>query len=214
MPAYSIDYNEYTDEELLKMNRKQATDGITEQQQRFCECYVKSKNVATALVNAGYSVNGGTFGYKLRTNKKCQRYIQWLKVRILKNVMVSANDIMEHYIRIAFADMSDFVEIKPNSIRLKQSDQIDGQLIKSIKSGRDGISIELHDKLKALDFLAKYCADMPKDFKQNIEERKLDLMEHEFELKRKIYDIENNHTENDGFIEALSKSAKRIWEDE
>ena len=214
MLALAIDYNEYTEEQLLKMPHHEAIEGLTENQQRFCECYIKSKNIKMACIAAGYDGKMYSVGSKLRHSKKCQRYIQWLKVRILRNCMVEAADIIEHYIRIAFADMTDFVEVHPNSIRLKPSSQIDGQLIKSIKSGRDGISIELYDKLKALDFLAKYCADMPKDFKQLIEERKVDIMEHEFELKKKIYDLENGEVKDDGFMEAISKAATTVWEDE
>lgn len=39
------------------------------------------------------------------------------KTRIMRNCMVEAEDIIEHYVRIAFADMTDFVEIYPNSIK-------------------------------------------------------------------------------------------------
>ena len=73
--------------------------------------------------------------------------------------------------------MTDFVDIYPHSIKLKPANEVDGQLIKSIKSGRDGVSIELHDKMKALDCLARYCDDMPKDWKQKLEERKMELLE-------------------------------------
>lgn len=211
MPVKAIAYNDYTEQELLEMKHKEAIKGLTESAQRFCEVYVKSKNIKTACFAAGYK-NVSAAGYGFRKNPKCQRYIQWLKVRIMKNCMVEAEDILEHYIRIAFADMTDFVEIYPNYIRLKPASQIDGQLIKSIKSGKDGISIELHDKLKALDFLAKYCADMPKDYKQILEERKMDVVEQEFELKKKMYDLENGTKEDDGFIEALSASAEKVWE--
>lgn len=211
MPVKAIAYNDYTEQELLEMKHKEAINGLTESAQRFCEVYVKSKNIKTACFAAGYK-NVSAAGYGFRKNPKCQRYIQWLKVRIMKNCMVEAEDILEHYIRIAFADMTDFVEIYPNYIRLKPASQIDGQLIKSIKSGKDGISIELHDKLKALDFLAKYCADMPKDYKQILEERKMDVVEQEFELKKKMYDLENGTKEDDGFIEALSASAEKVWE--
>lgn len=105
------------------------------------------------------------------------------------------------------------MKLKPTYIKLKPADEIDGQLVKSIKSGRDGISIELHDKMKALDNLAKYLDDMPQDWKQRIEERKLELMEQEFELKKKLTEIENPTNEDDGFIEAIKQSAKIIWED-
>lgn len=36
---------------------------------------------------------------------------------------------------------------------------MDGQLISQIKMGRDGASIKLYDKMKALEWLYQYCMD-------------------------------------------------------
>ena len=105
------------------------------------------------------------------------------------------------------------MDIKPTSIRLKPSDDVDGQLVKSIKSGRDGVSIELYDKLKSLDFLANYCLDMPKTWKQKLEERRVQLQEQEFELKKQMADVSRDATEKDGFIEAINEAAKVVWEE-
>ena len=112
------------------------------------------------------------------------------------------------------SDITDFVDIAPHSIRLKPADMIDGQLVKSIKTGRDGISIELHDKMRALEQLARYVDDMPSDWKQRIEERKMQLMEQEFELKKKTSELDNPDKEDDGFIEAIKASAESVWTDE
>lgn len=214
MEKAHIDYSVYTTEELLSMKMSEAIEGLNESQQRFCEYYIQNYNVKTSLAKAGYKNQWTNGGYKLLKNKKCQRYIQWLKARVLQKTLVRGSDLIEQWIKIAFADMTDFVNIFPSYIKLKTNDEVDGQLIKSIKSGRDGVSIELYDKMKALDSLAKYSADMPKDYKQILDERKQELLEQEFELKKKLYDLENKENETDGFIEALKESAKIIWEDE
>lgn len=207
-----IEYNEYTSDELLKMKKSEAIEGLNESQQRFCEAFVGSYNIKSALLKAGYDGNTSQ-GTSLLKKPRIKRYTQWLKVRILSNSFVAGADVIHQWIKIAFADMTDFVDIKPHGIVLKPSSQVDGQLIKSIKSGPQGVSIELHDKLKALDSLAKYIQDMPKDYKQIIEERKADLMQNEFELKKKMYDLDSKENENDGFLEALSKTAESVWED-
>ena len=131
---------------------------------------------------------------------------------MLHDTLINGEDIINQWVKIAFADMTDFVDINKFGITLKPVREMDGQLVKSIKSGRDGVSIELYDKLKALDSLAKYTEDMPKDYKQKIEERKMELMEQEFELKKSIYDMENKIEKDDGFVEALKQSAKIVWE--
>lgn len=201
-------YNEYTDEEYLNMSKKKATEGLSEKHQRWCEEYVRCHNVRIANIKADLKS-----GHLIRKRPEAQRYIQWLKAHILQSVFIDAADILEHHIRIAFADISDFVEIRPNSIRLKPEDQIDGQLIKSIRSGRDGVSIELYDKLKSLDFLTKYCDDMPKDWKQKIEEKRLELQEQEFELKKKTLDFSGDEVPDDGLIQAIKDAAKVVWEE-
>lgn len=213
MRKAQIVYNEYSTEELLEMPRDEAVGKLTEMQQRFCEAYVSSHNIKMALIKAGYKEDT-VLGYMIRKKPAAKRYIQWLKARIVNEAIISGAEIIEQWLKIAFADMTDFVDIHKYSISLKPADQIDGQLIKTIKSGKDGVSVELYDKLKALDSLAKYTEDMPRDYKQIIEEKKLELMQQEFELKKKVYDMDSVEKEDDGFIEALSKSAKVIWEDE
>lgn len=213
MRKAQIVYNEYSTEELLEMPRDEAVGKLTEMQQRFCEAYVSSHNIKMALIKAGYKEDT-VLGYMIRKKPAAKRYIQWLKARIVNEAIISGAEIIEQWLKIAFADMTDFVDIHKYSISLKPADQIDGQLIKTIKSGKDGVSVELYDKLKALDSLAKYTEDMPKDYRQIIEEKKLELMQQEFELKKKVYDMDSVEKEDDGFIEALSKSAKVIWEDE
>ena len=55
---------------------------------------------------------------------------------------------------------------------------------------------------------------MPSDWKQRIEERKMQLMEQEFELKKKTSELDNPDKEDDGFIEAIKASAESVWTDE
>lgn len=209
-----IDYDVYTTDELLKMSKADATEGISEMQQRFCEQYVMNYNIKTSLRKAGYSETSTAQGYTLRRKPGVQRYIQWLKARIMNDTLVTGRDIIDQWIRIAFADMTDFVDIHRTSITLKPANEMDGQLVKAIKMGRDGVSIELHDKLKALDSLAKYTADMPKDYKQILDERKQELLEQEFELKKKMYDLENQEGQDDGFLEALKASTEAVWSED
>lgn len=212
MGRRAIDYDVYTTEELLEMSHEDAIEGLTEKQIKFCEVYVLNYNISIALRKAGYESETSGAAYRIRQKPGCKRYMQWLKARMLHDTLINGEDIINQWVKIAFADMTDFVDINKFGITLKPVREMDGQLVKSIKSGRDGVSIELYDKLKALDSLAKYTEDMPKDYKQKIEERKMELMEQEFELKKSIYDMENKIEKDDGFVEALKQSAKIVWE--
>lgn len=46
-----------------------------------------------------------------------------------------------------------------NTVKFRESTEVDGQLISQIKMGRDGASIKLYDKMKALEWLYQYCMD-------------------------------------------------------
>lgn len=215
MEKKAIEYDKYSTDELLRMSHEEATEGLSEKQQRFCEAYIGTYSIKSAMIKAGYDYDRNvSFGYTLRKKPAVKKYIQWLKARAMSDALVSGRDIIDQWIRIGFADMTDFVNVGRTSITLKPAEQMDGQLIKSIKSGRDGISIELYDKLKALDSLAKYTADMPKDFRQLIDERRMDLMEAEFELKKRMQDLEHDESEDDGFIEAIRQASTKVWENE
>ena len=205
---------DYTEEQLLKMTKKEACKDLTERQIKFCEYYIEGHNKKTALIKAGFGDSGFDLATRMLRAPKIQRYIMWLKARVLREHMIQAYDVLDAWIRIAFSDITDFVDIYPNSIRLKPADKIDGQLVKSIKSGRDGITIELYDKMKALDQLARYTEDMPKDWKEKIEARRQELMEEEFQLKKKLYELSNPEEEDDGFIEAIKNSVEAVWENE
>ncbi len=43
-----------------------------------------------------------------------------------------------------------------NVVRFRESETVDGTLIAEVKQGKDGASIKLPDKLKALDWLSKH----------------------------------------------------------
>lgn len=208
----NINLEKYTTEELLKMKKDEATEGLNEKQQRFCEYYVTSYNIKTAMIRAGYAPETNAPGYAIRKRPAAQRYIQWLKARIMQDTMVRGSDIIEQWVKISFADMSDFIDIERNNLRLKPMEQVDGQLIKSIKTGPTGTSIELYDKLKALESLSRYTADMPSDYKRILEERRQELLEEEFELKKRMSEAGYAEPQDDGFLEAVAKSVESVWE--
>ena len=85
MQAKPIRYDEYSEEQLLNMTREQATKGLAERQQRFCEFYVEGFNRKLALLKAGYQETTPTYANRLLLHDKIKRYIQWLKVRIIND---------------------------------------------------------------------------------------------------------------------------------
>lgn len=124
--------------------------------------------------------------------------------------MMTEDDIVELKMRIAFADITDFVEFgqrevpitdkegnyitsaTANVVNFKEGNIVDGQLIKEIKKGRQGVSLKLEDKDKALDWLANYFDINPDNkHKKEYDNARLKLKEKELELKREIEQKKN-----------------------
>ncbi len=126
-----------------------------------------------------------TNGSALLGNTRIKNEILSLKQQRLNREMMNENDIFQKYIDIAFADITDFVEfgkeqvsvmskqgaveiIDPetgekhtlvkteNVIRFKEHTEVDGTLISEIKQGKNGVSIKLLDRMKALQWLADH----------------------------------------------------------
>jgi len=205
----------YTSEELLAMPRDEIITGLTERERAFCEYYIGKNNVKVAAVKAGYLKSSAHIsGWRIRNLTRVNNYICWLKMRTAKSCHIDAMDLVDMYARIAFADITDIMTIKGNRIDIEDSENWDGQIVKKVKKGHDGsVTIELEDRRWALDKLEWYFDVIPKDWKQQIEERKLQLLEQRLALDMKKAGEDEDY-EDDGFLEAIKDSVEEVWADE
>ena len=125
------------------------------------------------------------------------KIIEELKVlREVKKTAISClfeEDIVDLHMRIAFADITDYVDfkskVKPvlnksggfvyatnpkteekvlltytdNEVTVKDSTEVDGLIINEISQGRNGLKIKLADRMKSLEFLERYFELNPQD---------------------------------------------------
>ncbi|EEM58660.1 terminase [Bacillus thuringiensis serovar israelensis] len=181
---------------------------LTEKERLFCLYYVKYFNGTQAALKAGYSKDGAHVqASRLLRRERVSSYIKELKGELIENVFVEAMDVLKEYIKIAFADITNYVtfgqrevELEPeerttvdeegkevtefitetrmmNFIDLAESDMVDGSIITEVKQGRDGISIKLADKMKALDKLSLYFDLFPDNFKRKVDEERLHMQQ-------------------------------------
>ena len=97
-----------------------------------------------------------------------------LKENVCTECFIDGVEVIQMWSKIAFADMTDYVNITPTGVSLKPSAVVDGQIITEIKEGKDGITIKMADKMKALDRLSAYFQVLPGDKAQ---EAKLRVIE-------------------------------------
>ncbi|QNO14934.1 terminase small subunit [Alkalicella caledoniensis] len=183
---------------------------LTEMQRLFCLYYIKDFNATNAATKAGYSKGSAHVeGSRLLRNPKVAAEIRRLKGTLHQEIFIDAMDVLNQYIKIAFANIDNYVDFgsidlfqldgngyicygpdgKPltkseSYITVKNSDEVDGSLISEIKQGRNGIAIKLHDKMKALEKLAQYFDLLPDNFKRQIEEERNKMAQQKIELEK------------------------------
>lgn len=161
-----------------------------------------------------------------------------------KSIMLNEDDIIERYMKIAFADMTDFVEWgqeerivigdfgtpveiknpitgekdllkeKVNVVKFKDSNLVDGGLVCQIKQGKDGASVKLEDRQKALDWLSKFFEMNPESkHRKEYDNNKFRLDRSKFEHTKKIdnkkIELEekklNTDTKNEDRVKAIEE---------
>lgn len=175
-------------------------DDLTDKQKEFCLYYIKYFNATKAYQKAygcAYTT-ARTNGSALLANTNISEEIDRLKSEQAFELKLDARDILQKYIDIAFADITDFVDfgqekspeldhnLEPmidengdeitysfSYVNLKNHDEVDGTLITEVKKGKDGISVKLADKMKALEMLSKYFDLLSDNDKKKLQEEKL-----------------------------------------
>lgn len=145
----------------------------------FVMYYLHSYNIAYAAEKAGYSnPRNCTAGFRALQDSRVKDLISQIKRIMHAEIYITGHDIINEYVKIAFADITEYVEFDGHNVQLRDSSQLDGRLITEVKSGRDGVSIKLADKLKALDRLEKLFDAVP--------DRRLILDEKKFEFQKEL----------------------------
>lgn len=194
---------------------------LTDKQRLFCLYYIKSFN-ATKAYQKAYGVDYATaasISYRLMEKDGIIQEIKRLKQSKINQIMLSPEDIFQKYMDIAFSDITDYLtfgkksieyvdkqgneqEIEVSYVDLNDSSNIDGTLITEVKQGKDGVSIKLADRMKALQWLAEHM-----DLATEEQKAKIAL------LKAKVDTGEDEETEDDGFLDALKGQVNDVWEE-
>lgn len=170
-------------------------------------------------------------GHELLKKVEIIAEINRLKQSRLNRELLDEHDIFQKYMDIAFADITDFVEFgqeeeyvigqfglvqvedpvtrkkaplkqKVNTVRFKESDSIDGTLITEVKNGKNGASIKLADRMKALEWLAEHMDIATEEQKARIAVLKMKSADDEPE------DIDTS------YVDALKDLAAKVWTNE
>jgi len=212
---------------------------LTDKQRLFCVYYIRSFNATKAYQKAYKTdyLTAAASGPRMLGNVRVKGEILRLKQERLNREFLSESDIFQKY--MAFADITDYMtfgteevpvmamygpvkikdpetgEEKPltkivNTVRFKDSSEVDGTILAEVKQGRDGASIKLSDRMKALQWLSDHMNMATEEQKVRIEQIRAQTEV----TKLKAQTGDNDEFEDDGFLEALKGTAAEDWKDE
>mgnify|MGYP004512253175 FL=1 len=178
-------------------------------------------------------------GPRMLGNVRVKQEIIYLKQERLNREFLSEADIFQKYMDIAFSDITDYVkfgteeapvmsmygpvqikdpqtgEKKPltetvNIIHFRDSSEVDGTIISEVKHGKNGSSIKLADRMKALQWLSDHM-----DLGTEDQKAKIAHIKAQTEIMRlKAQTDKDEEMEDDGFLEALKGTAAEDWKNE
>ena len=169
---------------------------LTPQQRDFCLYYTRNRNATQAYLKAYGCLYSTAMvqGHRLLGNPKIQTELA--RLRDIKNAALGGfcgDDVVELHMRIAFSDITDFVEFENkivpaldaagnprltfhpetgdateiyrnvNEVRLRPSTAVDGSLLAEVSEGREGVKVKLADKQRSLTFLERWFELNPMD---------------------------------------------------
>ena len=171
-------------------------------------------------------------GYELLQSVAVCEEIKRLKQSRLNREMLDESDIFQKYMDIAFSDVTDFVEFgqedvpvmavygpvqvkdeetgekktltkRVNVVRFKDSSEVDGTLIAEVKQGKDGASIKLPDRMKALEWLTEHM-DMA------TKEQQIRIRRAEFAMNQELGNHDEDNENIASFLKAMSPDQEDI----
>lgn len=171
---------------------------LTDKQRLFISYYLKYWN-ATKAYQKAYGCDYNTArveGSRSLAKPNIKEEVIRARDEIFAESFLSSQAIIQKYMDIAFADITDFVEfgtkevqamgafgpledgkgnpimVEVNYVDFKSHEQVDGTIISEVKKGKDGVSVKLSDRMKALEKLERYLDFMTEEERLKVQKLK------------------------------------------
>lgn len=132
----------------------------------FADEYLIDLNATQAYKRAGYKVServAAVNASKLLARPEVVAYIAKRQQELQKKTAITQEAVLEELRRIAFANTADFVQVVQGEhgceVALRATNELPKEALSalaSIKEGRCGIEVKLHDKVRALELLGRH----------------------------------------------------------
>lgn len=175
-------------------------------------------------------------GSRMLRNNKVKEEIIRLKQNRLNRELLSEEDIFQKYMDIAFSDITDYVKFGTekvpvmtmygpaqvqdpktgkkktlmetvNTIHFRDSTEVDGTIIAEVKHGKNGSSIKLADRIKALQWLSDHMDMGTKEQLTKLEQQRAQI-----ELIKARKESLTGENESQEAVEKLDQILKELYE--
>ena len=168
--------------------------------EKFALAIADGKNQLQAYIAAGYRGSDGNAA-TLAKRPEIRRRVEEIKGEAAAAAQVSVRRVVTELARIAFADVSEAVEIVEGKVRVKDTVQWSANLkaaVAEISDGREGLRIKFHSKPLAIETLARHLSMYRDNVDINVNVSLADLVNGSYKLEPptpKV--IEHQATEHD-----------------
>lgn len=133
---------------------------LSPKQERFVEEYLVDLNATQAAIRAGYSAKTAkSQGQRLLTKADVQAEMQKARRKQQERTNITADRVLAELAAVGFARATDYATVANQEVILTDTAGLtDRQVaaIASVRRGRNGVEVRMHDKLRALELLGRH----------------------------------------------------------
>lgn len=151
-------------------------EDLSPKQRLFCEEYLIDLNATKSALRAGYSPRTAQeIGSENLSKPLIQSYIQELKSRRSEKTEITAQKVLNELAKIGFSNIQDYIKEGFTIDEISKLEKDKASAIESVKIKQiygdfpsTEVSFKLHDKLSALEKIAKHIGFFSEDNKQKV----------------------------------------------
>ena len=140
--------------------KKTEYNKLSAKRQRFIDEYCVDFNGTQAAIRAGYSVNSAAIqAARLLINDNVKKALDEKRLEIAEESKLKVSDVIDELKRIAFSDITQLTSFNNSKAKVKSSRKLSEdarKVIASVSQTQAGLTVKLHDKVKALELLGRY----------------------------------------------------------
>lgn len=133
---------------------------LSAKQQRFVDEYCVDFNGTQAAIRAGYSVKtANAQAARLLANVNIKKALDEKRLEIAESSKLKTSDVIDELRKIAFSDITQVMSFSASKAKIKSSRKLSEdakKIVASVSQTQAGLTVKLHDKVKALELLGRY----------------------------------------------------------